>query len=405
MAPFFKIKKEKLITIGLFLLGLSSFNYYLFDPSCLPLIQKIIIILGFFCLIITILPIKVTIGFLIYLSYITFYNISGYFTNYFDQEFQSLVFTGLVFVLFFIYLEGIKDKTILKKSINLLIWSFIIINTLSFFVFVLFTFKIPLPYETINLAGRGFLYNKYLNILIVCNYVNIDYGNFIISRFNGAFPEPSWLGTYAGLLLIIDLILFPNEKLKRNFIIFLGLFTFSFAFYIFLIFFLIFKISFKRIIYISILATVSIFFLLKFIPQKPMEYISLMTIERFTVKDGKLVGNNRAIDDMKFNKYLDRASGITLLFGNGKGRNGDNEASYSSYVGIIYESGFIGFGLFLLVHFYYLIFLPVKFKQYKYLIITILPILSIYYGVQVIGFLTLLYFISFKFYFQYLSHS
>jgi hypothetical protein len=395
-----KIKKNNLIVLGLFLVGLSSFNFYFFDPFYYPVLLKIFILIGLSLLIMFIVPRKISYLFLLYLFFILYYNYSCLLTHFSDQKLNNLFLTGSVFIIFFVYVENIVDRTLLIKSINLIIWFFVVINTISFIVYILFALKIPLPHVTINLGGRGLNYDNYSYFLIVCNYLTADFGSFVISRFNGLFEEPGMLGTYVGIILMMDCILFPKRKLTKFVLITLGIFTASFAFFIFAFLVLIYELSFKILFRLAIVLSVFVLLLLDFMSVKSLEYLNFLTINRVTLRNGEVVGNTRHADQIKFEKYIYNAKPIELIFGNGKGKNNDKEANYSSYASIIYELGFIGAILFLLLHIYYLIFIPIKYQEYKYLLLTIIPIISIYQGRQMIDFFTILYFVCIKNYFS-----
>lgn len=395
-----KIKKNDLIIDGIFLLGLSSFNFYIFDPFYFPSLQKILIFFGFLLLASSIIPRKISYAFLFYLLYVLIYNYSGYLTHFFNQDYTSLYLRAAVFLIFYIYIENVENKYILRKSINLIIFTFILINFISFICFVLFVFKIPLPYENINLGSRGFNYNNYAYILIVCNYVTGFFGNFNLTRFNGVFEEPGMLGTYLGIIMIVNSILFPEKKKRNFFLIIMGVFTMSFAFYVVLFFIFLYNITFKKIIFSSIIISVFIFILIDSLPKQSLKYINQYTINRFTINNGHISGDSRILDHQKFRNYLDHVSTVTLIFGNGKNTNElDKDAHYSSYYSFIYESGLVGILLLLLIHLYYLVYIPIKHKQYKYLTLTIVPIILIYQGRQYIDFFVILYFLTFKVFF------
>ena len=79
------------------------------------------------------------------------------------------------------------------------------------------------------------------------------------------------------------------------------------------------------------------------------------------------------------------------MFGNGKNSNMRKEANFSSYAKDIYESGCIGFLIMISFLAYLLIYNPIKYKKTKLILLTILPILSIYQCRGGIGFLTIIY--------------
>lgn len=396
-----KIKKDRLISVGIFLVGLSSFNFYIYDPFYYPFILRIFVFVGLLLLSVCVRPKKVSIVFFLYLIFIIFYNYAGYFTHFFTQDFKSIYFSGLIFVISFALLENVENKALLSTSIDRIISFFVIINTISFFIFILFIFKFPLPHNNIELGNRGFLYENYSNLLIVCNYVTVDFGNFRLSRFNGVFEEPGMFGTYTSILLMVNIILFPHKRLRRNLLLIFGFFSASMTFYIVLCLVLLFYLNWKRIFYLSIFSFILISFGLRFLPRQTLNHINILTIDRFTFKNGQFTGNTRQHDNLKFGRYLERAQSGTIIFGNGKNTNSLNkEASYSSVYSLIYEAGLIGLLLFLMIHFYYLLFIPIKFGQYKYLILTTIPVLSIYQGRQMIDFITILYFLCFIRFFQ-----
>ncbi len=392
------IKKDAFISIGLMLIVLSAFNFYFFDTFYFHFLWIIIVSIGFIIILLTIIPNKISWGTILLIMYLLYYTYSGFISNFFNQEFGSIIFTGTAFILFSIYLDSLENKRLIIKVLDWIINLFVLLTTISFIVFILFTLKVPIPHEIANLNGRGFLYTNYMNLLIICNYVNVDIGHFIISRFNGMFIEPSMLGIYTGLLLMIDYIIFPNKKFRKGILIFLSFFSFSFSYFIFLFLLIIYRLSFKHILIILILLAGIFFVVNSLIPQESQKYLSALTIDRFKVKNGQLAGNTRNTDEIKFKYYLEHTSSKYLLFGNGKGSNQLKEASYSSWCSVLYESGIIGFILFLLLHIYYLIYLPIKAGKIKIIIIGIYPVALIYPGLEVISFFTIMCFAAIKFY-------
>lgn len=291
--------------------------------------------------------------------------------------------SGLNILIFFSCLITEKPSFI-YKIFDFYLKIFIFMNSFSIFYYINILFNWGAAYEIINLGGRGFIYRNYSNLAIFTDYTIYNFGSFTISRLGGMFEEPGMLGTYAGVLLVADIIAFPNRKFTKFILAIFGILSISFAFAIFILFigcYYLATIKFqrKKTIITFIIAIILITGITRAVPEEIRIGYDILLFDRFSLENGQLVGDNRDPYKQQFEKYLQKATILQLALGNGIGSNQQSaEASYSSYHKYLYELGFLGFSLLLLYPIYFLVYIPCKFKKFRYLPLTVVCGLSLY---------------------------
>ncbi|MBN1186614.1 MAG: hypothetical protein JXB49_30335 [Bacteroidales bacterium] len=209
-----------------------------------------------------------------------------------------------------------------------------------------------------------------LNALKVDNYsvylfdINISRFSF---RYFSVFDEPGVVGTVCAILISYKAI--EIKTFQGKVILLSGLLSFSLAFYIILIFNLIYYFNKKHIILF-----VLIFFTLSFLPEDNVIKISI--IERLQFADGQLSGDNRTVKAFDNNyEYFLEEGGRDLWFGRGvlaDQYDDIDNAGGSSYKYLVYRHGIVGVMLFIAFFtFVTLSIAPIK-RGYFYLIVFIL---------------------------------
>lgn len=152
------------------------------------------------------------------------------------------------------------DEKMLKQTVFLFEKYFSNILVIGFVIYVFLIIGIELPhfkYISDDKGPLGYYYNVYLFVAQLKHQLNMDWFN----RFSSIFNEPGYLGTVLGLLLIMKRMDFSDIKNKIYLVT--GLFTFSGAFYVLLIYgFIVFFFKTKKVIIFSILSYALIFYIL-----------------------------------------------------------------------------------------------------------------------------------------------
>src|SRR5882672_11304394 len=118
-----------------------------------------------------------------------------------------------------------------------------------------------------------------------------------------------------------------------------------------------------------------------FVPDAIQEAFLNLVVERFQTSDeGFLEGDSRRIEySLRYSDYLASATALELTFGHGARSNQlDSAAHYASYQGIVFEGGFVGLFLVLSFSGYFLLWLPLRNRDYSTCILGLFPLLSIY---------------------------
>jgi hypothetical protein len=165
-----------------------------------------------------------------------------------------------------------------------------------------------------------------------------------VYRFCDVFDEAGVVGTVNGLIL--SSIGISTRDIRSIVLLLAGLVSFSLAFYVILIFILLFKLDFKKI-FLGLLIIVSFAIL------SGDKFNELIT-SRLAIENGHLSGDNRshpAFDEW-YNSFLAKG-GKDLIFGRGSGSflNVERGAEVSSYKSLIVDQGIIGVALILSFYF------------------------------------------------------
>lgn len=209
---------------------------------------------------------------------------------------------------------------------------------ISYFSFLI---SLPLPHEQVSYySNMG--YNSALYINYYLSYLVLTDGGV---RLCGMFNEPGYFGTILALYLVADNF---SLKKKENIIMLLaGMVTFSMAFYVILILFLIFKIGkTPKVIVPLLVAFFTLFFVFPWLAESN-DMIGRL-LGRFEFREGRFAGDNRTTEvfDGYWKRFIKSSS---LLFGYGTGfvnyiQSFSNSGSLS-YKRVVIEQGIMGAGL------------------------------------------------------------
>ena len=213
------------------------------------------------------------------------------------------------------------------------IWT--IICLLSIICYLSYSLDLFIPYTTKSyyslLYGLG---DSYIDYGLVFLYKSGDY-----LRLCGICNEAGFFGTLCALILCADGI---NLKKKSNIIILVaGLFTFSFAFFLILFVYLLFK-SWKnwKIFILIIITFILVIFVIPNI-QTDNNDINYL-VARFTITDSGFAGDNRSNKSLDY--VYDNALHEKPIFGYGNGyiHEVTSIEGVSSYKTYIIEFGIVG---------------------------------------------------------------
>lgn len=274
---------------------------------------------------------NVVIGILVffYVFYSSFPGVAG-FSTWINFGYTSL---------FFFFLKDDEVLWAFEQLKNILAVVFL----LGLISYTLVCLNLITPLYTIHNELRGSDYQVYPFFLLEnLAYMHPLYAVSHMFRFNSIFDEPGVVGTYSALLLICKPL-----KCKNSFVdgvLFVaGLISFSLAFYVLMLSYFIFnlRLNKKSIIILFILVLFGLMF---------SNQLNEVIFNRVEFVDGKFSGDNRVAYnfEQEFEKFL-KSDYILIGMGNAAHQNFPGS---STYLGIIYNYGFIGFimyvGIFLL---------------------------------------------------------
>ncbi len=213
-------------------------------------------------------------------------------------------------------------------------WFLLVTSGYGIIAYISFFFSLGLPHTTVPYYSSGELmgwtYENYYLTLLVFSSDGL--------RLSGLFNEPGYFGTIVALYLISQKFDF---KIKENVVLFVaGCLSFSLAYYVLVILYYIFSV-FKKPKYVII--AVLLFFTLNLVLPyliKQNEMVGVL-LERFSIQDGNIVGNNRTTErfDLFWNQmYRDGKA----LFGYGHGYTTIIQAHSLSWKNSVLEFGYIG---------------------------------------------------------------
>lgn len=228
----------------------------------------------------------------------------------------------------------LSSKTIKLKTFKYFKKVIFVVCLLGIICFINYYLELFIPFQLVKYYQQN-TYSRYVDYKIIFLLTN-QYTNSL--RLCGVFNEPGYLGTICALLLCafdVDL------KDKENIIIFIaGLLTFSLAFIIIILAYLLLKYV-KNIK--TIIITVAILFLFLFvIPNIETSNSSLgRVIDRMKITEDGLSGDNRSGEDL--DRILENMLIYKPFFGYGDGYlNTQKLEAHSTYKSYVIEYGIIG---------------------------------------------------------------
>ena len=247
----------------------------------------------------------------------------------------SINFSGFLFSLLWIIFALAPDN-IKKRTFIYFKNAFIIICIAGIICYLSYDLNLFLPYKVVNYYNNNAIVENYIDYKFIFLYRASS--SISLVRLCGICNEPGYFGTICALILCASSL---NLKKKSNIIILIaGFLTFSLAFIITLVIYLLLKyLKDVRTVILTVLLTCFYLFLL------PNIYTGNPTIDRFiqrmTITDEGLAGDNRTTDELEyvFNDVVKNKP----LFGYGnnyiKSNNLKGSLSYKTY---IIQYGFVG---------------------------------------------------------------
>ena len=247
----------------------------------------------------------------------------------------SISFSGFLFSLLWIIFALAPDN-IKKRTFIYFKNAFIIICIAGIICYLSYDLNLFLPYKVVNYYNNNAIVENYIDYKFIFLYRASS--SISLVRLCGICNEPGYFGTICALILCASSL---NLKKKSNIIILIaGFLTFSLAFIITLVIYLLLKyLKDVRKVILTVLLTCFYLFLL------PNIYTGNPTIDRFiqrmTITDEGLAGDNRTTDELEY--VFDDVVKNKPLFGYGnnyiKSKNLKGSLSYKTY---IIQYGFVG---------------------------------------------------------------
>ena len=248
----------------------------------------------------------------------------------------SISFSGFLFSLLWIIFALAPDN-IKKRTFIYFKNAFIIICIAGIICYLSYDLNLFLPYKVVNYYNNNAIVENYIDYKFIFLYRASS--SISLVRLCGICNEPGYFGTICALILCASSL---NLKKKSNIIILIaGFLTFSLAFIITLVIYLLLKyLKDVRTVILTVLLTCFYLFLL------PNIYTGNPTIDRFiqrmTITDEGLAGDNRTTDELEY--VFDDAVKNKPLFGYGEGylKTQNLKGGVSSYKTYIIQYGFVG---------------------------------------------------------------
>lgn len=248
----------------------------------------------------------------------------------------SISFSGFLFsilwIIFALAPDNIKKRTFIYFKNAL-----IIICIAGIICYLSYDLNLFLPYKVVNYYNNNATVENYIDYKFIFLYRASS--SISLVRLCGICNEPGYFGTICALILCASSL---NLKKKSNIIILIaGFLTFSLAFIITLVIYLLLKyLKDFRTVILTVLLTCFYLFLL------PNIYTGNPTIDRFiqrmTITDEGLAGDNRTTDELEY--VFDDVVKNKPLFGYGEGylKTQNLKGGVSSYKTYIIQYGFVG---------------------------------------------------------------
>lgn len=218
-----------------------------------------------------------------------------------------------------------------KETFNLYIWYLTLMSLLGLLVVVSFLVFPFLPYTIEPFYGDNSNDALYFNYTIA--YLFID--NMDGMRLCGLFNEPGYFGTMLALAIVSE-----NFNIKKPRVVIMlvaGFFTFSVAFFVTLVAFLIFR-NCNRPLYLFVFV-IALYFFFEVLPTLHFEDRMLdILVQRISIENGSLAGDNRDYIDttMLMNDFNNSND---IVFGRGFGATKGLGVSFKM---IIVQLGYVG---------------------------------------------------------------
>lgn len=249
---------------------------------------------------------------------------------------SSINFSGFLFLLLWITFALSPDNIKMRTFIYFKN-AFIIICIMGIICYLSYNLNLFLPYKIVNYYSSNAVVENYIDYKFIFLYRVSS--SISLVRLCGICNEPGYFGTICALLLCASSL---NLKKKSNIIILIaGILTFSLAFVITLVIYLLLKyLKDARTVILTILLTCFYLFLL------PNIYTGNPTVDRLikrmTITDEGLAGDNRTTDELEY--VFNDAIKNKPLFGYGDGyiKTKNLKGGVSSYKTYIIQYGFVG---------------------------------------------------------------
>ena len=287
--------------------------------------------------------------------------------------FAKVYFSGAM-VLLALYLFRLTPEEI-RISASRYVNIFCYANLMSLLVWFLILVDFPMEYQIIHLNGRDLDYRKYYWVAIFCDWTIFTWNGVVVARNGGLFEEPGMFGTYCGLLLAWVYLVNIKSKFVKFSLVAFGFSSFSLSFLVLATFTLAYNIRFSLG---RLISGLSVALFLIFISQPYHFIVQNMLLNRFGA-GGNVLGISRESDSERMSAYLEVSDALHLLAGNGIGSNrAATEAQFSGYGSLIYEYGFFGVSILLMIFGWYYILKPLYYSGFRTMLLTVIPVLSLY---------------------------
>ena len=257
---------------------------------------------------------------LIYFSMIVFNNYYG-----------GIIISGLLGIIQWI-IFALSSEKIQSITFRYLKNAIFIISVLGIICYLNYTLKLFIPYEEVNYYTLNNI-STYIDYKIIFLFKGIDFSSSSqIVRLCGIFNEPGFIGTIAALILSASDF---NLKDKKNIIILIaGMMSFSLAFALISILYLILKYS--KNIKTFIIVIIIIFAYINILPNIHTNNANINNIiQRMTITENGLLGDNRSKKQLDL--IFDYSIRTKPIFGFGDGylqtqNTGGGNLTYKIYV-------------------------------------------------------------------------
>lgn len=240
-----------------------------------------------------------------------------------------------------IFAFALTPDNMKKDAFNLYVWFLTLMSVAGLLVVFSFLFFHILPYTIVPYYGDNFNNNVYLNFYIAYLFVDSMDG----MRLCGLFNEPGYFGTMLALAIVSE-----NFNIKKPRVVIMlvaGFFTFSVAFFVTLVAFLIFR-NCNRPLYL-IVFVIALYFFFEVLPTLHFEDRMLdILVQRLSFENGSLAGDNRDYIDTTL-LMNDFNNSNDIVFGRGFGATKGLGVSFKmmivqlGYVGVFLTYGLLFF--------------------------------------------------------------